>query len=353
MAAASWPAYARIQASGYELGAGTTVARTELDDGAVRQARTVTRPITQRTVVAEIPGPRLLDFRAWAEAHAARYFLARDLDGQSRGMRVVGGVGGITYRQVTRRSGPALWEASLVLEDAGGVAGGAPFFASAALSHVLATNAPLVLPAVYGGTAPVKTRFVPALPAGPVLAPATRTLSLAGEIDPIDEAVYRWQARDADDRTADVSVTLSVGRRISRVITRPSAGTIRIDTAYPAYQAILPAHWFAGLARGQRYIDSISLTRAGQVTLSIGPTATTSSLLAATAARLRLRLSATIDDAGTIVTLDLVGPGAASATRRDLTEPYVWQVPNAAECADFVDALPDGVGLNVVYWRAA
>ena len=54
--AAVWPDYARQHSDGYELTAGATVRRTEFDDGAVRQAPSVSRARARRTLVAEIPG---------------------------------------------------------------------------------------------------------------------------------------------------------------------------------------------------------------------------------------------------------------------------------------------------------
>ena len=352
MVAASWPAYARLRATGYELSAGTTTTRTEFDDGAVRQARTVTRPVTRRTVAAEIPGARLPDFRAWAETYAARYFLVTDLvDGQPRGMRVVGGVGGITYRQISSRPGPARWEASLVLEDAGGVAGGAPWFGRTSIHHVFTNLHPLILPAAYGGTAPVRTRLLPSLPAVLRFDAATRTLSRPGGEGLLDETPFRWIATDADDRRATVYLHLAAANVLSRRFTRPAAGTIRMELI--PNQHYLPASWFPLGLPVSRYFASFKLTRAGVAGFSIGPDATSSDLAVDTAARLRFHLAAVIDSKGNTIDLDIPGPASASATTRDVTEPYSWETGNAAGASDFIDAIPDTAYLSVWYWRAA
>ena len=78
--AAVWPDYARQHSDGYELTAGATVRRTEFDDGAVRQAPSVSRARARRPLVAEIPGARLADFRAWIQGFGQRYFVGRDVD---------------------------------------------------------------------------------------------------------------------------------------------------------------------------------------------------------------------------------------------------------------------------------
>ena len=106
MAVPVWPDYAPITSS-VEISAAPSVVRTEFDDGAVRQARRSASPVTRVAVEAEVLGRRLPELRAWAAAHADRYFSLRVPSLGTVGMRVVGGVGGITYEQVARAPGRA------------------------------------------------------------------------------------------------------------------------------------------------------------------------------------------------------------------------------------------------------
>ena len=350
MAAAVWPSYAIIQAD-VELSAGTAVGRTELDDGAVRQARTVTRPVRRQTVTAQIPDARLVEFQAWAQSHADRYFLFADaVDSQQRGVRVVNGVAGIVIRQVARAPARPLWEASLTLEDAGGVAAGAPFFAIAAIEHVLDDLNPLVLPRPYGGRAPLTTDFAGPLPAGMALDAATRTLSCRHDIVSVDEMPYRWRTTDADDRSAVMIVNLAVARRLNSRFTRPSDGVIQ--AAFVGQRGITAA-WFEGTPT-DRYIRSLTINKTGQIELDIGPADSSENFTADTARRLRLWLRVVVDAAGTVKTLVVPGPAAATGVAaRDLTEPYSWTLTDVDAVAEFVDSLPVAAGLSVSIWRAA
>ena len=136
MANVRWPPWARIHADA-TLARRPDVARTEYDDGAVAQRRITTQGVYTRQVTVEL-GARMAEFDTWAAAHAHRYFLLRGpWDAVWRQVRVVGGAGGITYRQVgTPRSGPrwtaecglegpavaypgiSIWDAGLALGDA-------------------------------------------------------------------------------------------------------------------------------------------------------------------------------------------------------------------------------------------
>lgn len=115
MANIRWPPWARIRAD-ETLARRPDVARTEFDDGAVQQRRIRTQGVYTRQVTVEL-GARMAEFDAWATEHAHRYVLLRSLwDDVWRQVRVVGGAGGITYRQVgSSRSGP-LWTAECALE---------------------------------------------------------------------------------------------------------------------------------------------------------------------------------------------------------------------------------------------
>lgn len=97
----AWPAYARIVVDGYGLGQDPAVARTELEDGYVRQERTVDEALTTREITALLAGDAdLVRFRAWAANSAHVPFAWRDPeDGQLRRARVRGGVGAIAYRR--------------------------------------------------------------------------------------------------------------------------------------------------------------------------------------------------------------------------------------------------------------
>ena len=115
MANVRWPPWARIHADA-TLARRPDVARTEFDDGAVQQRRIYTQGVYTRQVTVEL-GARMAEFDTWAAAHAHRYVLLRGpWDDVWRQVRVVGGAGGITYRQVgSSRSGP-LWTAECAIE---------------------------------------------------------------------------------------------------------------------------------------------------------------------------------------------------------------------------------------------
>ena len=134
-----WPDYARVGAT-IALGATRDVRRTAFDDGSVRQARVATATWLTRRLAVELPETSLAGFRAWAGAHAGDWFLAPpDPDGGPANLRavsysattgiftnaifgpgrrrgrVVGGSGGIAYRQVSRHGRP-WWVAEMSVE---------------------------------------------------------------------------------------------------------------------------------------------------------------------------------------------------------------------------------------------
>ena len=111
----TWPATAAIRAE-YGLAAQPDVERTAFEDGSIRQARLYTGAVITREITAEIAGAGLAAFRAWAAASAHRYFRFPDpTDGRTYNVRVIGGAGGIEYRQVTSLGGQ-VWEARMRLE---------------------------------------------------------------------------------------------------------------------------------------------------------------------------------------------------------------------------------------------
>lgn len=341
MAAPVWPSYARIQSGGIEVAAAPTVTRTEFDDGAVRQARRGMRTITQRTVTVQIAGARLIEFRAWAEAHAHAWFRARDLDGAWRDMRVVGGVGGITYRQVARRAGPAWWEASMVLED-----GPATFlFPAARVEWVarLRSVSSVVLPAALGGTAPI-TYSLPRIPSRCTYDPATRMLAspsdLRGRRNVLDGALYPWLATDADGRTASMELEIARAYDITCSVSY-AAGTVSMGTGV----IDLPSPWLAS-PDSTRELSDLTIRRSGRITLEIGPAGPTDDLTDAAERDLRL-----ICEVGGHELL-LHGPASPEAIARDTSEPYDWTLP-AATIAAWIDTIGDQTSQGNVYaWLA-
>ena len=94
------------------------VARTEWDDGAIRQA-VVRRAVYQRSAVSfEVREPDRLPLQLWISRHASRWFTWRSLAGGDRRARVVGGQAGVRWRQVRRSPGPPRWEVTMEVEEA-------------------------------------------------------------------------------------------------------------------------------------------------------------------------------------------------------------------------------------------
>lgn len=117
-----WPAYARIQVAGYRLGWTAPVARTQLDDGMVRQAR---RGLAmQRTIDCTV----LIDsdadrarFETWAAGLDNDWLLLpAGLGGPERAprlARIAGGRGGVRWTAVVAPSLRRRWRAELRLES--------------------------------------------------------------------------------------------------------------------------------------------------------------------------------------------------------------------------------------------
>ena len=353
MAAGTWPHYARQRSDGYELTAGATVRRTEFDDGAIRQAPSVSRARARRTVVAEIPGARLAEFRGWIQEFGQRYFVGRDVGGPSRGMRVVGGLGGVAFRQVRKTAGAALWEAQMVLEDTEGVAGGAPFFTAASIEHVLDDRSPLTLPWPYSGRPPFRGQFLPAVPAGVALDAATRTLTCSARVAPVDEASYEWRVTDADGRVASISPRLAVARRFEGPYVKAGNGAITIRPAYNA----LPDAWFDGAAPDptDRYLESFGFAPFAVGSLSIGPVTSRTDFNILTEVRLHLRFTAAKSD-GKMASFEMCGPNSSlgiRSTSRDSQEPYLWQSLDEQGGDAFLESLPARGTLSLSLWRTS
>ena len=115
--APAWPAWAEISAD-YGFAAAEDSARTPAADGAQRQARTRPRPRVVREAKAEVPHARLAEMRAWIESIGAGPFRWTDpADGLAYAdARIVGGAGGVTWRQAAGRGGAPRWRAELRIE---------------------------------------------------------------------------------------------------------------------------------------------------------------------------------------------------------------------------------------------
>lgn len=117
-----WPAYARIQVDGYRLGWTAAVARTQLDDGMVRQARR--GRAMQRTIDCTV----LIDsdadrerFETWAAGLDNDWMLLPvGYGGPERAprlARIAGGRGGVQWTAVVAPSLRRRWRAELRLES--------------------------------------------------------------------------------------------------------------------------------------------------------------------------------------------------------------------------------------------
>ena len=149
--AAVWPEYAPL-GSGLGIDAAPATSRTPYEDGSVRQAKTFGAPRTLRSGTAVIEPGRLADFRAWASTYAHTWFAFAGIVEQ---VRVLGGVGGIEYRQ-TAREGPLTWEARLTLEaqdaePAGAVDAGWPAYARIAPDYRIAPDPDVARTPIEGG----------------------------------------------------------------------------------------------------------------------------------------------------------------------------------------------------------
>ena len=356
MAIASWPDYARINAR-QVVTAAPSVRRTEFDDGAVRQARTVSRPIVRVEIEADVPGDRFAAFRTWANLHADTYFTVTAL-GTGRGrMRVVGGVGGIAYEQVRQGGGTARWLARMTLEDAGT---GAPFFGAGADRLILygrGISQTATLPAAIGDAPPLRYALSPALPARLVVDAATRAVTgIAIEVSAV--ADYAWTATDAYGRVATVEIPIGISSKLYRNIGEFTATNSAARMTWGAAdRAWIPRPW---LYRNSRFswIDYFEITSAGQVTLSIGPSDSATNLRAGILPRLHFSMQALHTGTGKIVKeVTFAGPVDPSAQTRDADamEPYVW-TPSAASVVEIQSFIADDTtyhNLILEMWEVA
>ena len=97
--AARWPDYAQIVAPDQEIGQDVDVERASFDDGLVQQERRFSSALATFAVTGLLDSDDdLARFRAWARAHAHRWFSWRDpATGRPVRVRVRGGSGGIAY----------------------------------------------------------------------------------------------------------------------------------------------------------------------------------------------------------------------------------------------------------------
>ena len=97
--AATWPAYAKVEADGYTLTQDTDVRRTPFDDGLVRQEKRFTGAMTVRGLSALLADDATRGrFQGWARRYAHTWFAWTDPDdGVTRRVRVRGGAGAIRY----------------------------------------------------------------------------------------------------------------------------------------------------------------------------------------------------------------------------------------------------------------
>lgn len=180
----------------------------------------------------------------------------------------------------------------------------------------------------------------------------SRFLIIFVPLHPIRTTAHTWMAEDAAGAEASIPVTVTVWGFPVAITAGAAAGGLNVSPAVFPIRP-LPSTWFAAPPPSQnsRRLRRTVLNANGQVEMRIGPVATQEDLIAAVARDLRLRWSATVT--GTTHVLTVVGPQAATATRRDATDPYVWTPPNTAEIAAFVAAVPDGAAVTLDYWLAA
>ncbi len=124
VASSVWPGYARIVADGLAAGRRSDVARSEADDGAVRQVRVRTEALDTRSVQILVgTGEQLEAFQGWAAGNAAAWFLFPDpVRGAQVEARVVDGAGGIRYEE-RAVAGSVTWSATCELEVRPGTSG--------------------------------------------------------------------------------------------------------------------------------------------------------------------------------------------------------------------------------------
>ena len=97
MAAVDWPwALATVEWSGYGRTSDPNVRRTELEDGAVRQVKRVSRPLEVRTITVSVKQSNLDAFNDWLRANANGFFNWHDIEDDTvRDARIRGGAGAV------------------------------------------------------------------------------------------------------------------------------------------------------------------------------------------------------------------------------------------------------------------
>ena len=103
MAAVDWPwALATLEWSGYGRTSDANVRRTELEDGAVRQVKRVSRPLDVRTITVSVKQSNLDAFNDWLRAYAHGFFNWHDIEDDTvRDARIRGGAGAVSLVAVS------------------------------------------------------------------------------------------------------------------------------------------------------------------------------------------------------------------------------------------------------------
>lgn len=105
MAAITWPYdLCTILRDGYTETVDENVRRTQLEDGAVSQARTASRDFRVRRLSVLVTDSNATAFLKWTSDNANAWFNYTDLDGQQREVRLRGGNSTVQLvRQAGRR----------------------------------------------------------------------------------------------------------------------------------------------------------------------------------------------------------------------------------------------------------
>ena len=110
------PTHKGIRGDNYRIRYAAGARRHRLEDGAVRQAPRITRPVETTEMTLLLGDTAARDaFADWADEYAHDWFNLKLLQREGD-VRVVGGAPAITYRQRERTAGSPEWEAALTLE---------------------------------------------------------------------------------------------------------------------------------------------------------------------------------------------------------------------------------------------
>ena len=121
MASVDWPwSLVDIQWEDYETGPDPDVDRTPFEDGAVRQATTVSRPLESRQFNVIVKHSNKAAFDTWTRTNSNKWFNFRDVtDKAVRDCRLRGGRGSFKLRAApdTRRyQGDRYWTGTVEIE---------------------------------------------------------------------------------------------------------------------------------------------------------------------------------------------------------------------------------------------